>query len=119
MRRTEIPRDIFFADDDNDEDQQPERVSDAELESADTDSDGEEGIVAEDETNDSPKTEKLQISVYLTKPTARKLDAVRFQLQYDHDVKLSKSDLAEFAIGRLDRNLDEIIEAARNGAFDW
>lgn len=120
MRRTEIPQDIFFSDDDdNDEDDQPEETSNAE-EAPETDDDGEDGAnTPEEDSEDTQKVEKLQVSVYLTKPTARKLDAVRFQLQYDHDVKLSKSDLAEFAISRLDRNIDEIIEAAENGAFDW
>lgn len=122
MRRAEIPRDIFFsdeADDDDNDDQQPEQTPDAEPEPSETDAGGEEGDAPEENDEGSQKTEKLQVSVYLTKPTARKLDAVRFQLQYDHDVKLSKSDLAEFAISRLDRNIDEIIEAAENGAFDW
>lgn len=117
MRRTEIPRDIFFSDDDDD--QEPEQVSDSDSTAAGADTGGEEGGTPDDGDEGPQKTEKLQVSVYLTKPTARKLDAVRFQLQYDHDVKLSKSDLAEFAIGRLDRNIDEIIEAAEEGAFDW
>jgi hypothetical protein len=129
VRRTEIPRDIFFSDDDDDNDDdgaaqevpevEPQSETQRAPEAAQKPGGGEEGTSPEDNGGSTQKTEKMQVSVYLTKPTARKLDAVRFQLQYDYDVKLSKSDLAEFAIGRLDRNIDEIIEAAENGAFDW
>lgn len=116
MRRSEIPRDIFFSDDD---DRPP-----AEPEASPRQEDAREGsdeapTPDEQEGDEGQKVQKRQISVYLTKPTAKKLDAVRFRLEYEHDVKLSKSDLAEFAIGRLDTNIDEIIEAAYNGEFDW
>ncbi len=116
MRRSEIPRDIFFSDDDDQSAAQ--REAQTQQDEA-QESPGETPAPAEEQNHQEQKVQKRQISVYLTKPTAKKLDAVRFQLEYDHDVKLSKSDLAEFAISRLDTNIDEIIDAAYNGEFDW
>lgn len=116
MRRSEIPRDIFFSDSDDEGPDEPESTPPQN----DTQESRDEAPVADkEETDEQQKVQKRQISVYLTKPTAKKLDAVRFQLEYEHDVKLSKSDLAEFAISRLDSNMDAIIEAAYNGEFDW
>jgi len=107
VRRPEIPRDVFFAE----EETAARRQTTGDSSSLDD--------TAALDLKPQQRPEKIQVSIYLTKPTAKILDAVRFKLIYEHDVKVSKSDLAEFAISRLGDQTEEIIDAAQSGVFDY
>lgn len=49
--------------------------------------------------------DKIQVTVYLTPQTAKRLEALRFHLLNEHNVKVSKSALTEYAIGHLGDDL--------------
>lgn len=54
-------------------------------------------------------TTKVQVTVYLSEPTAKQLEVLRFHLLNDHDIKVSKSAIAEFAINQLGDDLDALV----------
>lgn len=49
--------------------------------------------------------EKLQVTIYLTPRTVRQLEALRFHLLTDYNVKVSKSAIAEYALNSLGDDL--------------
>jgi len=49
--------------------------------------------------------EKVQVTVYLSPATAKRLEALRFHLLNDHNIKVSKSAIAEYAIAQLTDDL--------------
>lgn len=52
--------------------------------------------------------DKIQVTVYLTPQTAKRLEALRFHLLNEHNVKVSKSALTEYAIGHLGDDLAQL-----------
>lgn len=51
---------------------------------------------------------KIQVTIYLTPQTAKRLEALRFHLLNEHNVKVSKSALTEYAIGHIGDDLAEL-----------
>lgn len=49
--------------------------------------------------------DKVQVTVYLSPQTAKRLEALRFHLLNEHNVKVSKSAIAEYAISHIDDDL--------------
>jgi hypothetical protein len=49
--------------------------------------------------------DKVQVTVYLTPLIAKRLEALRFHLLNEHNVRVSKSAIAEYAIGNVDEDL--------------
>lgn len=49
--------------------------------------------------------DKVQVTVYLSPQTAKRLEALRFHLLNEHNVKVSKSAIAEYAITHIDDDL--------------
>ena len=89
MRRSpEIPRDIFFGEDEA-HDVKTERAS------------------AELKPVEEPK---VQVTVYLAESTAKRLEALRFHLLNEYNIKVSKSAIADFAISRLGTDLGPLAE---------
>ena len=89
MRRTpEIPRDVFFG------------------------SDPEEQAAAQPplRTARASDEDKVQVTVYLSQSTAKRLEALRFHLLNDHNIKVSKSAIAEFAIAQLTDDLTPLAQ---------
>ena len=54
--------------------------------------------------------DKVQVTVYLSPATAKRLEAVRFHLLDDHNVKVSKSAIAEYAICQIGEDLSVVAE---------
>ena len=94
MRRSQIPHDVFFGGDD-----------------------GEEASEASAPRRSRPKKKKVQVSVYLSPTAARLLDTLRLELQYDHGLKGTKSDLVDYAVKRLESQLEAVSNAARDGSL--
>lgn len=83
MRKpAEIPRDVFFGE------APAAEGAGAPLRSART-------------TDDN----KLQVTVYLSEAMAKKLEAVRYHLLSEHNVKVSKSAIAEYALSQIPDDL--------------
>jgi len=82
-RNPEIPRDVFFG---------------AAPEEAVTTARGLRSGRASDEA-------KVQVTVYLSEAAAKRLEALRFHLLNEHNIKVSKSSIAEFAISSLGDDL--------------
>ncbi len=110
MRRSQIPHDVFFT----------PTVGAATAQSAaveDVKGDGAEVTTTTPEP-EPPRTEKLQISVYIEPATARLLDEMRFSLQYEHGYKTSKSALVDYAIRNLSADIERLVAAAEAGELD-
>jgi hypothetical protein len=58
---------------------------------------------------------KVQVTVYLSEAMAKRLEAVRFHLLNEYDVKLSKSAIAEYAISQLGDDLEPLARHFRVG----
>jgi len=84
-RKPEIPRDIFFGDAaaENPPRAEPGRVR----------------AVGED---------KIQVTIYLSEAAVKRLEALRFHLLNEYNLKLSKSALAEYAILRLGEDVEAL-----------
>jgi hypothetical protein len=50
----------------------------------------------------------MQVTVYLTPQVAKRLEALRFHLLNEHNVKVSKSAITEYAIASLSDDLSEL-----------
>ena len=48
---------------------------------------------------------KVQVTVYLSEASAKRLEALRFHLLDEHNIKVPKSAIAEFAINQLGDDL--------------
>ncbi len=48
---------------------------------------------------------KVQVTVYLSEAAAKRLEALRFHLLNEHNIKVPKSSIVEFAIGNLGDDL--------------
>ena len=107
MRRKQIPHDVFFADAETEQASQPQgrTTPPAEPEAA-------------AQTPPEPRPEKVQVCVYLTKDTARMLDLMQVNLQYDRGVKVTKSDLVNYAVRSIADDLDAIAQAAATGELE-
>ena len=92
MRRTpEIPRDVFFGG-----------------------SGGEEQSAAQAPLAVRPLEEnKVQVTVYLSESTAKRLEVLRFHLLDEHDLKVTKSAIADYAINQLGDDLTPLVEHFR------
>ncbi|MGC9317491.1 MAG: hypothetical protein ACP5KN_05575 [Armatimonadota bacterium] len=116
-RRPEIPEDVFF--DPREDDKQSARGGQRSRRS-------DEGprsyrrVSDETEADDQQKTSrvgrppaqegpKVAVTLYLTEPVAHRLEEARFLLLTEHDVKTSKSAIADFAIRH---GLDDLAAAA-------
>lgn len=114
-KRPEIPEDVFFDNASSREDEEPEEQSrEAEREQADDAADGGESEgrsgtytrVADEASEDSPRVgrppaqegPKVAVTLYLTEPVAHMLEEVKFLLLTEHDVKTSKSAIADFGL---------------------
>ena len=94
MRRTpEIPRDVFFG------------------EPAGAD----ETAPAAPRPLRPAEPSKVQVTVYLAEPVAKRLEALRFHLLDEHDVKVSKSAMAEYAISQIGEDLEPLARHFRMG----
>jgi hypothetical protein len=58
---------------------------------------------------------KVQVTVYLSEAIAKRLEALRFHLLNEHNVKVSKSALAEYAISQLGEDLEPLARHFRVG----
>jgi hypothetical protein len=58
---------------------------------------------------------KVQVTVYLSEAVAKRLEALRFHLLNEYDVKVSKSALAEHAIRHLGEDLEQLAQQLRMG----
>lgn len=54
----------------------------------------------------APAGEKLQVTIYLSGPAVKRLEALRFHLLNDYNVKVSKSAIAEYALTRVGDDLE-------------
>jgi len=52
---------------------------------------------------------KVQVTVYLSEAMAKRLEIVRFHLLNEHDIKVSKSAIAEYAIAQLSDDLEPLV----------
>lgn len=59
--------------------------------------------------------EKIQVTVYLSPAAAKRLEVLRFHLLDSHDVKVSKSAIAEYAISQISDDLAPVAEYFRVG----
>jgi hypothetical protein len=55
--------------------------------------------------------DKIQVTVYLSPQAAKHLEALKFHLLNEHNVKVSKSALAEYAIMQLGDDLASLAES--------
>lgn len=58
---------------------------------------------------------KVQVTIYLPEMTAKRLEILRFYLLNEHNVKVSKSAIAEYAINQLNDDLTEMARFFRVG----
>lgn len=59
--------------------------------------------------------DKIQVTIYLTPPIAKRLEALRFHLLNDYNVKVSKSALTEYAITQLGADMESLARALALG----
>jgi len=52
---------------------------------------------------------KVQVTVYLSEAAAKRLEALRFHLLNDHNLKVPKSAIAEYAITALSDDLAPLV----------
>lgn len=108
MRKTpQIPRDVFFG------------GSTPAAPAAAPDEPVVAGIAAPPPVPVAPvppvEEEKVQVTVYLSQAAAKRLEALRFHLLNEHNVKVSKSAIAEYGIENLGEDLAPIAEYFRAG----
>lgn len=58
---------------------------------------------------------KVQVTIYLSEAMAKRLEAVRFHLLNEHDVKTSKSALVEYAVSQIGDDLESLARHFRMG----
>ncbi len=85
-RKPEIPRDIFFG----------EAAADSPPPAAP----GRAGRAAVED--------KIQVTIYLSEAAVKRLEALRFHLLNEYNIKLSKSAIAEYAIQRLGEDVEAL-----------
>ena len=107
MRRKQIPHDVFFDDDETSAAPQPEGLTTSPTKPEIT-----------PDVPSEPRPEKVQVCVYLAMDTARMLDLMQVNLQYDHGVKVTKSDLVNYAVNAIAGNLDAIAQADAAGDLE-
>jgi len=90
----EIPRDVFFGD------------------AADT---SPEAPAAAPRALRRVEEGKVQVTVYLSEAMAKRLEVIRFHLLNDHDVKVSKSAIAEYALSQIGDDLEPLARHFRVG----
>lgn len=122
-RRPEIPEDVFFdpREDDKQTGQEAQRSRRSEEGPRSYRRLGEETQAQETEAEEEgtsrvgrpPAQEgpKVAVTLYLTEPVAHRLEEARFLLLTEHDVKTSKSAIADFAIRH---GLDDLSAAAED-----
>ncbi len=93
-RQPEIPKDIFFGG----------------------------GAAGQEETTRAPMRpartpadEKVQVTIYMSAAAAKKLEAIRFRLLNEHDIKVSKSAIAEVAIEGLGEDIEGLANYFKTG----
>lgn len=123
MRRKQIPHDVFFGDDETEPAPQAQDLTASPTVSQTAPPTASEaGAETGAETALQPpaeaKPEKVQVCVYLAKDTARMLDLMQVNLQYDHGVKVTKSDLVNYAVKEIAGGLEDIAEAAARGELE-
>lgn len=59
--------------------------------------------------------DKVQVTVYLSPATAKRLEALRFHLLNEHNVKVSKSAIAEYGITHLGEDLAPLADHFKVG----
>ena len=95
MRKTpEIPQDVFF----EEETTQPKKKA----------------VATKTATQQATKTvssQKVQVTIYLSKQAAQDLEKARFELLAKHDLKVPKSLIAEHAIIQAAADIDSIAKA--------
>ena len=113
MRRSQIPHDVFFTPAGGAATVQSAAVEDVRDDGAEV-----TAPPAPPPEPEPPRTEKLQISVYIEPATARLLDEMRFSLQYEHGCKTSKSALVDYAIRKVSADIENLVAAAEAGELD-
>ena len=115
MRRKQIPHDVFFANDEAEPAAQPRgQAASPTVPQSAPPSEPEAALQPPPEA----KPEKVQVCVYLAKDTARVLDLMQVNLQYDHGVKVTKSDLVNYAVNSIADGLEAIADAAARGELE-
>jgi hypothetical protein len=96
-RMPEIPRDVFFGD------------------TAETPAEAAPAATAAPRPLRPLEESKVQVTVYLSEAMAKRLEAVRFHLLNEHDVKVSKSAIVEYAVASLSEDLEPVARHFRVG----
>lgn len=60
-------------------------------------------------------SQKVQVTIYLSEQTAKDLEKARFELLNEHDIKVPKSTIAEYAIATVIRDIEAMARALTNG----
>lgn len=106
MRKTpQIPRDVFFGGAASD---QPDAVTPAPQAEP-------EPVALPPAPVPVADDDKVQVTVYLSPVVAKRLEALRFHLLNDHNVKVSKSAIAEYGISHLGDDLEALARHFRMG----
>jgi hypothetical protein len=59
------------------------------------------------------KRQKVQITIYLTDEAAKNLERARFELLTEYDLKVPKSEIAEYALARALADISGLAEGLR------
>ena len=90
MRKTaEIPEDVFF-----EEEKKPVARK-----------------TAKRQTVKQSKRQKVQVTIYLTEDGATRLEKARFELLSKHNLRVSKSAIAEYAVSQAAGDVDAMAKA--------
>ena len=60
-------------------------------------------------------TQKVQVTIYLSDPVAKDLERARFELLTTRNLRVSKSAIAEYAIGKAVADLEGLVEGLGGG----
>lgn len=124
-RRPEIPEDVFFDAPRRDREKRPEAGTDAQPPAGDEQPRGgrarsyrtvrrpareEPARVGRPPAQEGPK---VAVTLYLTEPVAYLLEETRYRLLTEHDLRTSKSAIADFALRRALQDLEAAAEDLR------
>ena len=141
MRRSQIPHDVFFDEDEGEAEvaaekpkrqprsitkvpRAPEPESGAEEQVAELPAPAAEAPSEAPAEAEAPvdrqappprRPRKVQTSVYLSRESARWLDAIRLELNYEYGYKVTKSALVDYAVKQLANKFEDVLRAADTG----
>jgi hypothetical protein len=107
VRKTpEIPADVFFGDDAADEAPGTQEAPSSRRQTKPK---------PKARAATTPREHKVQVTIYLSDEAAKVLERARFELLTKHDVRASKSAIAEYAIGRVGGDITAMAKALAGG----